>query len=457
MQPLPIITPGYQSRSLNADAQRMINWIPESSDGGKTLAMLLPTPGLELDVNLGDGPIRGIFSFMGVRITVSGSKVFSGSTEIGTLTTSTGPVRAAQNTESLVIVDGALAYGWDGSSWTSLPDIGTATHIGFVDQYLVFNDPSINGAFRHTNLVSVTVDPLDVATAEGSPDALEALIVDHRQVWLIGTESSEVFHNFGDPDQVFQRIEGSFIEMGCAAKYSAVKADNAVGWLSRNAYGQGQFVLCRGYTPQIVSTRAIEYLWAQYSRIDDCNAWSYIEDGHTYVVLNFPTAEATWVFDLATGLWHERASYQLGRHIANCHCFHGGAHYVGDYRSGKVYQQSTLLNDDDGETVIRTRTFPYLSSNRALAFMGVFELEFETGLAGATQAEPQAMLSWSDDNGRTFSTELWRGMGEQGNYTKRLRWNRLGSFRNRIFKVAVSDTVRTTVLGAYGDVTVGSH
>jgi hypothetical protein len=456
MQPLPIITPGYQSRSLNADAQRMINWIPESSDGGKTLATLLPTPGLELDTTLGDGPIRGMFSFMGARITVSGDKVFSGATEIGTLSTSTGPVRAAQNTDTMVFVDGALAYGWDGTTWASLPDIGTATHIGFIDQYFIFNDPTINGAFRHTNLASTIVDPLDVATVEGSPDALVGLMPDHRQLWLFGTESTEVFHNFGDPDQVFQRIEGSFMEVGCAAPQSIVKADNAVGWLTQNKYGEGSFVLARGYQPQIVSTRAIEYLWAKYSTIADCESWSYIEDGHTFVVLNFPTAQATWVFDLAIGLWHERSSYQLNRHIASCHVFHGGTHYVGDYRDGKIYEQSTLFFDDAGETVVRTRTFPYLSANRARAFMSVFELEFETGNAGATQAEPQAMLSWSDDNGRTYSTELWRGMGEQGRYTKRLRWNRLGSFRNRIFKVSISDTVRTTVLGAYGDTRIGT-
>lgn len=449
MQPIPLVTPGYQSRSLNADAQRMINWYPESSDGGKTVVALYPTPGLLVDATLGTGPIRGMFSFAGAKITVSGANVYSNSTLIGTLTTSTGPVVAAKNTVTLVIADGTLAYGWDGTTWASLPDIGAATHIAFIDQYLIFNVPS-TGQFKHTNLVSTTVDTLDVATAEGAPDNLVALIADHRQLWLFGTESIEVFHNFADPDQVFQRIEGSFMEHGCVAKYSAAKADNAVLWLSTNERGQGQLMLARGYQPQIVSTRSIEYQWAQYSTISDAIAWTYLEDGHVFYQLTFPTALATWVYDLSTNLWHERESYLLGRHLSNCHVFHGGVHYVGDYRNGKVYKQSTQYDDDNGEDVIRTRTFQYISANRGRVFHDAIEVEFETGTALSTDTEPQAMLSWSDNNGRTFSSEYWRSLGVQGEYDKRARWDMLGQTINRIYKLVVSGKVKTAVVGAYG-------
>lgn len=454
MQPLPIISAGYQARSLNVDAQRMINWYPESSDGGKTIVALYPTPGLLLDSTLGDGPIRAAFEFNGAKIVVSGADVYSDGTVIGSLTTSTGVVNAAHNTTDIVLVDGTMAYGWDGTNWTQLPDIGAATHITFIDQYLIFNVPN-TGQFKHTNLNSTAVDSLDVASAEGLPDDIVALIADHRQLWLLGEKSIEVFHNFGDPDQVFQRVEGSFIEHGCIAPHSVAKADNAVIWLSQNERGQGQLMLARGYQPQIISTRPIEYQWAQYSTLADAVAWTYIEDGHTYYVVNFPTADATWVYDIATNLWHERQSLNIGRHRANCHLFMGGVHYVGDFENGKLYKQSTQYEDDAGARVIRTRTFTYLSANRLRAFMSLFELEFETGRAGATDTEPQAMLSWSDDNARTYGTELWRGMGAQGQYTKRLRWNRLGSFRNRVFKVVISDTVRTTLLGAYGELSLG--
>ena len=36
------------------------------------------------------------------------------------------------------------------------------------------------------------------------------------------------------------------------------------------------------------------------------SAYAYQEQGHTFYVLNFPTAGATWVWDVTTDVWHER-------------------------------------------------------------------------------------------------------------------------------------------------------
>jgi len=42
-----------------------------------------------------------------------------------------------------------------------------------------------------------TIDPLYFAAAEGSPDNLVTLIVDHREIWLFGTNSVEVWYDAG--------------------------------------------------------------------------------------------------------------------------------------------------------------------------------------------------------------------------------------------------------------------
>jgi len=71
-------------------------------------------------------------------------------------------------------------------------------------------------------------------------------------------------------------------------------------------------------------------------------------------------------------------------------------------------------------------------------------------------ADPQIMLSVSDDGGRTFSLlQKWRSMGKLGEYTKRLRWLKMGQFRQRQIRLEVTDPVRRNIVGVYTDVSEG--
>jgi PKD repeat protein len=63
--------------------------------------------------------------------------------------------------------------------------------------------------------------------------------------------------------------------------------------------------------------------------------------------------------------------------------------------------------------------------------------------------DPRVMLRISNDAGRTWITEQWRSAGRVGEYDRRVRWNRLGSARRRVFEVSVTDPVPWRVTGAY--------
>lgn len=71
-------------------------------------------------------------------------------------------------------------------------------------------------------------------------------------------------------------------------------------------------------------------------------------------------------------------------------------------------------------------------------------------------ADPQVMLSVSDDGGRTFSLlQKWRSMGKIGEYKKRLRWLKLGQSRQRQIRLEITDPVRRNLIGFYLDVSAG--
>jgi hypothetical protein len=82
------------------------------------------------------------------------------------------------------------------------------------------------------------------------------------------------------------------------------------------------------------------------------------------------------------------------------------------------------------------------------------ELDMESGVGLVTgQGEnPQAMLQWSDDGGKTWSNEYWAEIGKIGNYLTRVAWNRLGMFRQRQYRVQISDPIPVAILGAYAEV-----
>ncbi len=73
----------------------------------------------------------------------------------------------------------------------------------------------------------------------------------------------------------------------------------------------------------------------------------------------------------------------------------------------------------------------------------------ETGVGNGDVEDPQIILQYSNDGGHTWSNERWKSMGKIGEYGKRIRWNRLGSSRNRIFRILISDPAKRNIFDAY--------
>jgi hypothetical protein len=245
---------------------------------------------------------------------------------------------------------------------------------------------------------------------------------------------------------VFARIQGAFLEVGCAAANSVAKMDNTVFWLGADDRGQGIVYRATGYTPQRTSTHAIEWAIAQFIRVDDAIGYTYQQEGHQYYVLTFPTGNATWVYDAATDLWHERAyrtdDGALNRHRSNCQAAFAGLTLVGDWETGNVYSMALDTFSDAGAVIPRIRAAPYVTNaDNAYMTFDALQVDMETGVTGT------AVLQWSDDDGKTWSNEMQASLGEIGE-TVRVKWRRLGKSRARVFRVTITDSVRVAIVGA---------
>ena len=345
----PILGSAYTARSVNAADNRMINLFPEIiPEGGHTPAFLNRAPGLRLEVTVGAGPIRGLWTFGAYAYVASGNTLYKvdieyNVTTIGVLAND-GPVSMADDGTHLFVACNGPSFVYNASTLAfgqiTDPDFPGALTVSYLGGYFVFIEPNSQRVWVTQLLDPTSIDPLDFASAEGSPDGLVSSITDHSEVWLFGTNSVEVWYNSGAADFPLQRIQGAFNEIGCAATYSVAKLDNGLFWLGADARGRGIVYRANGYTGTRISTHAIEWQIQQYGDISDAIAYTYQQDGHAFYVLTFPTANATWVYDVATQAWHERASFtngDFGRHRSNCQMSFNQEIIVGDFQNGNLY------------------------------------------------------------------------------------------------------------------------
>lgn len=470
----PFVGAAYQARARSANAQRCINLYPEASGpDGKGVAALIGTPGLSLWATLAGGGIRGLLRFNDATlIAVAGPNVYKltaagAATLLGAISAGTAPVSMASNgTVVMLVTGGAAGYFINPVAGTltavSDPDFTGGGRVAFLDGYFVWSVPG-SGKFQISGLYDTTISGLDFATTEGSPDGLVSLIVDHRELWLLGETTTEVYFNSGAASFPLERVQGAFQEFGCAAASSVAKLDGGVFWLARDESGHGVVVRSQGYQAARISTHAIETALADYPRIDDAQAWCYQQEGHSFYVLSFPAADRTWCYDAATGLWHERAwrdpaDGTLRRHRGACHVAFAGRNLVGDHSTGAIYALDLDVYDDAGTPLPRIRECPHIASAGVLQFFHALELVMDTGVGLVTGqgSDPVAVLQWSDDGGAKWSNEHPASFGKLGERTARVRWRRLGRSRDRIFRIVITDPVPVAITGATLDAVAGT-
>ena len=238
-------------------------------------------------------------------------------------------------------------------------------------------------AYQVQTIAGGGFDPLYYSAKEGSPDPIQSLIVMHREIWLIGQLTSEVWYNAGNTDFPFGILTGAFIEHGTVAPYSLAAQDLTVFFLSQDR--QGRCVVYEGasYIVQRVSTHAIENEIQTYPSTSDAIGYTYQQEGHVFYVLTFPSADKTWVFDVSTRLWHERAWYDgsgnphrhRGMSCANIY----GRTLVGDWQNGLIYSYELDTYTDNSDPIPRIRSFPHQVNELKKVAYSQFIADMEVG------------------------------------------------------------------------------
>ena len=346
-----------------------------------------------------------------------------------------------------------------GLNFTTIPSTDGAFQGGetvdIVDNYFVYNKPN-SQQWAASDALSVLTNSLSFASKDGSPDNLVSLIVDRREVYLLGEMSSEAWIDTGASPFPFSRIPGTATQQGIAAKFSMSRVGNSFAYVSRNNRGQAMIVQMNGYVPQRISTHAVENSLANQV-VSDAVGWTYQLEGHEVYVVSFPSIGEnglTWAYDTTTGMWHKwlytNNQGEFERHRGNCCALFNNQILVGDYQNGKLYALDRNYYTDDGQEIRRVRRCPHIVTDLQRQFFDELQIQFQPGVGNSEDPgfNPQAMLRWSNDGGSTWSNEYWTSIGKQGKYKNRAIWRRLGTARDRVFEVVVTDPIKAVIVSA---------
>jgi hypothetical protein len=442
----------------------------EQVESDRKRYVLYSMPGLRQVAVLPSGPVRGLYEATNGRVFAVTSttlfEVFSGFSFLsrGTIHTGTTPASFTDDGITMVFTVDGIGYGYAFATdaLTTLPLTGPQTfgQVGYIDGRIVLNEPDTRRFWYTPILDALTWPPLNFYSAEARPDPLVTLLVDHREIWLFGSQSIEVWFSTGDALSPFARMQNVFIEQGIETPYAVEALDNVLFWLGGSIRGEGPVWTVEGYSPKRVSTHALESAMAGMSTVGDCVFATARHGGHAWLVADYPSGEQTWAFDTATQAWAEwprlLGDGSFSNYPSNTHCLAFGEHLWGDRTTGALFLWDPDYHRYGTGTRLCRRTSPHVRNEQKRIRYSQFRVECEAGVgldgAPPVGADPQMMLRTSNDGGHSWSHGRWRSMGRIGARKQQVCWYNLGQHRELAFEVSISDPIKVAMLAAYLEV-----
>lgn len=449
---IPLPSETNRPRSATESLERLVNLYAQKKKvrrPGESEFSLYSDPGLVEWASVGDGPIRGLHKAFDYVWAVSGDELYA--VQIGSLAShfignidGTGPVSMTDNGFHVVIATGGNSY----AAPSDLSPPITISIYGFSS--VTYQDGYVIAVLGNTEQVYIsalddatTWSGLDFTSTDAKPDSAVAVISSQREAWVLGQETTEILANTGAAAFPFQR--SSYFERGCLAPRSCALADTSIFWLDH----EKQVRQSQGYQPVRISTPAIEYMISQETSPETAEGFVYNSGGHTNYVLNF--AGLSLVFNLSTGLWHERKSFGIDRWRAQAHCrVQADTHLVGDYANGTIWELDQNTYAEGDEILEREIIHPPVTAGGVPLFIHELEYDMQTGvgLTSGQGSDPVLMIDWTDNDGANWSTSRELSLGAMGNRRERVRTARCGSTRNRSIRARVTDPVNVVFHGA---------
>lgn len=468
----------YQHKYLDLNSQQCVNWYSVTGaqiEKSKEPHVKFPTPGLEIFTTITGNKVRGLHVsrdltsnrlFAVVDDTLYEIGMDTTVTSRGALTNGTGstlPIYMATNTiDEMIIIDG-------GSSLTYSDGYAIITNNGSVQGYIFNLSTNTLTAIADADFPNTAADIGRVYFSEANnfsswlgasvftptfrADPTLAVCALREDIICFGAETAEAYINDGSTP--FSRLQRTTQYCGILAPHSAAQFNDGIAFLGRTDRGEPKvYIYTKDYQVMPISPPSINYRLSTAATLEDCLGMAEeSKDGHIFYYLSIPSLETTFVYDLTTQEWHERKSKRpysdangqvhedqfRGRCMANFN----GLHLFGDRYSGKIFIQKYDVFTEDGLTITRLMRSPIYNEEQKYISVNSLEVDYNSGY-GALSGQgstPYLLVSISKDGGLTYTQPQQIDVGIQGRYDKRCKINNLGTGRNWVIELKLTDPI----------------
>ncbi len=468
---VPLIGAGVSAKSKTVSAQRRLNcFLEPQPDEDKTAVAVYGTPGMVQVYDGGALVHRGCLTEGDVAYVTRGDKflelnnafVETDRNAASRFTTNAGRMSLASSGAVIVIADGTNGYNYTLAT-NAFAQIASAMFaspqaVTWQDGYFLasFVETGANKKRCQISADGVNWSALDFRAAESTPGALLRPYSFNGEVHQFCDSGIEFWAYTGDPTFPFQPIRGATLRVGLAARWSIGEGAQTLYLLGRKSgKGQVQAYKLVGHQIQSITTPDLSRIWNAYGTKGDATGYVAALDEHEFYVLSFPAAGKTWVYDAYSSeifgvpVWSELSS-NAGRHFSDLFFTLVDKPYVTDYRNAKIHRLDMDLYTDNGTMIERELITRHFFKDYDRVTVDALKADFETavGIAAGQGSDPEVMLQVSRDNGRTWGAEQWAKLGKIGaTATPSAEWRRLGTARDFVFKLRMSDPVKFALTG----------
>lgn len=385
----------------------------------------------------GGGVGRGIYywSRSGKKYSVIGDKLYSNTTQIYTLATSTGTVwfhEATGSSDVLIIGDGTdLLTISTSDTVTDITDadlpVGPITPVS-LDGYVFVAKSGTDEIYNSDVDAPTAWTASSFLTAEMYPDNIIALARQVNYIVAFGAFSIEFFYdNENASGSPLRRNESVAMKVGLAGRDTVAQTDRRIVFVGQTNDGDPGVWMFTGLTPEKVSTEFQDkILKNEGANLANATAWSCRHKGHTLYVLNLNAR--TLVFDLEEKVWLDWSINSSGSHavLPFKYATQGpnNTFLVLHNSDGKIYElEETSYQDDAGAILVHIITSKLDMGNMRQKRQFRFELICDTESAGT------ATVEWTDDDYQTWKTARTLDL------TKRPYTKAGGIFRRRAYRI----------------------
>ena len=467
-QEIAIFGSAVKSKSSTITSENRLNVYFELQDNpDRTPVAAYGTPGFELISEPSMLPTRKMYFMQSknILVAIQGNEIFTGSQTIllslaATLTIAgdtLGEVQMADNGSQILIITNFGGYILAVSGTTTLiytlTDISASlpaikpTSCTYLDGYFIVNSGGTQQFYISKLYDGLVWNALDFASAESAPDSITAVFSNSGYLYLLGSLTTEVWVNSGDPLFPFSRIQGATIQYGLSSIDALARMNNNVIGLYQDRQGQLAIGMITGGTFTELSTPDIAYIINKYADPSLADGFCYSLNGRYFYQITFQTSGMSWLFDFKSNAWSQLASWGMSGSRVRYGCALNHDFVVSDYLDGKLYRLRADLYTENAQPIVREIIFNQVFEN-SQNFVVVSRLRalFETGQGLSNTAlqgsNPSVLLQISRDSGHTWGGYLQTALGKIGEYKARAEWRRLGQARNWAFKIRMTDPIK---------------